>query len=262
MREGLKTGWTDGEIKKHRSIDRLYSSIDRLNLSKHGLKKSIGAFSGARTSALFELTPVGTMRRFNSSIDRLNLSKHNGYFSQSDRLNRWSLTSLTDAYEEKMLTASNGSFELRGLYIYLTPAIWSLLETRDTPYKNISKPSKCKLIKHLGLAQALWVLVLGLALERVWEQGVVPCGWFWSESNRVSRCTGLFGVLVARRHVNDPPTWCGAASTTLYGGRGDPLPLWASSLMENGIKVTVIVFTEETWLPKAILFVSASTTGT
>jgi len=53
------------------------------------------------------------------------------------------------------------------------------------------------------------------------------------------------GVLVARRHVIDPPAWCGAATTTLYGGRGDPLPLWASSLVESGIKVTVIVFIDE-----------------
>ena len=30
--------------------------------------------------------------------------------------------------------------------------------------------------------------------------------------------------------------------------------------VKSGIKVTVIVFTEETWLPEAILFVSASTT--
>ena len=28
---------------------------------------------------------------------------------------------------------------------------------------------------------------------------------------------------MARRHVIDPPAWCGAATTTLYGGRGDPL---------------------------------------
>ena len=28
---------------------------------------------------------------------------------------------------------------------------------------------------------------------------------------------------MARQHVNDSPAWCGAASTTLYGGRGDPL---------------------------------------
>ena len=33
----------------------------------------------------------------------------------------------------------------------------------------------------------------------------------------------ILGVLAARRHVNDPPAWCGAASITLYGGRGDLL---------------------------------------
>ena len=28
---------------------------------------------------------------------------------------------------------------------------------------------------------------------------------------------------MARRHIIDPPAWCGAVTTTLYGGRGDPL---------------------------------------
>ena len=51
-------------------------------------------------------------------------------------------------------------------------------------------------------------------------------------------------------NVIDPPTWCGAA-TSLCGGRGDPHPLWRSSLVESGAKVTVIVFTEETWWPSS-----------
>ena len=58
------------------------------------------------------------------------------------------------------------------------------------------------------------------------------------------------GALKARRHVIDPPTWCGAAMTTLCGGRGDSHSLWRSSLVEPGAKMTVIVFTEETWLPR------------
>ena len=36
--------------------------------------------------------------------------------------------------------------------------------------------------------------------------------------------SAMLGVLVARRQVNDPPAWCGAASTMLCGGRGDPPP--------------------------------------
>ena len=55
------------------------------------------------------------------------------------------------------------------------------------------------------------------------------------------------GALKARRHIIDPPTWCGAAMTILCGGPRDPHPLWRSSLVEPGAKVTVIVFTEETW---------------
>ena len=82
--------------------------------------------------------------------------------------------------------------------------------------------------------------------------------WFSCEPKEDSVRRPL-GALEARRHVIDPPTWCGAATTTLCGGRGDPHLLWANSLVESEIKVTVIVFTEETWLPEAILFVSAST---
>ena len=54
------------------------------------------------------------------------------------------------------------------------------------------------------------------------------------------------GAVKLAGNVIDPPTWCGAATTTLCGGRGDLHPLWRSSLVEPGAKVTVIVFTEET----------------
>ena len=54
------------------------------------------------------------------------------------------------------------------------------------------------------------------------------------------------GALVARWHVINPPTWCGAAMTILYGGRGDPLPSWTSFLVEIEIKVNVVLSTEET----------------
>ena len=57
------------------------------------------------------------------------------------------------------------------------------------------------------------------------------------------------GALVARRHVIDHPTWCGAATTTLCGGRGDPHLLWRSSLVELGAMVIVIVLMKETWWP-------------
>ena len=46
--------------------------------------------------------------------------------------------------------------------------------------------------------------------------------------------------------VNDSPTWCGVAWTILCGGRGDPHLLWRSSLVEIGIKVTVVESAEET----------------
>ena len=55
-----------------------------------------------------------------------------------------------------------------------------------------------------------------------------------------------FGALKLAGNANDPPTWCGAAWTTLCGGCGDPHPLWRSSLVEIGIKVTVVLIMEET----------------
>jgi len=53
------------------------------------------------------------------------------------------------------------------------------------------------------------------------------------------------GALRLAGNVNDPPTWCEAAWTTLCGEHGDPHPLWRSSLVEIGIKVTVVLSTEE-----------------
>ena len=42
-------------------------------------------------------------------------------------------------------------------------------------------------------------------------------------NQQVFQCAGPLEHLVDRRHVIDHPAWCGAATTTLYGGRGDPL---------------------------------------
>ena len=69
--------------------------------------------------------------------------------------------------------------------------------------------------------------------------------WFSYESKEDTVRQPL-GALKLAGNVNDPPTWCGAAWTTLCGGRGDPHPSWASSLVEIGIKVTVVESAEET----------------
>ena len=42
-------------------------------------------------------------------------------------------------------------------------------------------------------------------------------------NQQVFQCAGPLEHLVDRRHVIDPPAWCGAATTTLYGGCGDHL---------------------------------------
>ena len=44
-----------------------------------------------------------------------------------------------------------------------------------------------------------------------------------SVNQQVFRCVNPLEHLVARRHVIDPPAWCGPATTALYEGRGDPL---------------------------------------
>ena len=54
------------------------------------------------------------------------------------------------------------------------------------------------------------------------------------------------GALWLAGNVIDPTTWCGAATTTLCGGRGDPHLLWRSSLVEPGIMMTVVKYAEET----------------
>jgi hypothetical protein len=74
--------------------------------------------------------------------------------------------------------------------------------------------------------------------------------WFSSEPKQELGAPAPWSVKLAG-NVIDPPTWCGAATTPLCGGRGDPHPLWRSSLVEPGAKVTVIVFTEETWWPSS-----------
>ena len=68
--------------------------------------------------------------------------------------------------------------------------------------------------------------------------------WFISEPSQELGAPAPWSVELAD-NVIDPPTWCGVAMTSLYGGRGDPHPLWRSSLVESGIKVTVIEFTGE-----------------
>ena len=57
--------------------------------------------------------------------------------------------------------------------------------------------------------------------------------------------------LEARRQRYRPSDLVWSGDDTLCGGCGDPHPLWRSSLVEPGAKVTVIMFTEETWWPSS-----------
>ena len=74
--------------------------------------------------------------------------------------------------------------------------------------------------------------------------------WFISEPKSRAWCAGTL-EREARRQRHRPSDLVWSGDDTLCGGRGDPHPLWRSSLVEPGAKVTVIVFTEETWWPSS-----------
>ena len=82
-------------------------------------------------------------------------------------------------------------------------------------------------------------------------QGLEPlcCGSLVNQKKSLVRRP--LGAVKLTGNITDPPTWCGAATTTLCRGRGDSHPLWRSSLVEPGAMVTVIVFTKETWWPSS-----------
>ena len=69
--------------------------------------------------------------------------------------------------------------------------------------------------------------------------------WFISEPKQELGAPAPWSVKLTD-NIIDPPTWCGAVTTTLCGGRRDPHPLWRSSLVEPRIKVTVVESAEET----------------
>ena len=83
--------------------------------------------------------------------------------------------------------------------------------------------------------------------------------WFSSEPKEELGAPAPWSCEACRqRHRPSNLVWRG--DDTLCEGRGDPHPLWRSSLVEPGAKVTVIVFTEETWRPSSNNLVIATTT--
>ena len=52
----------------------------------------------------------------------------------------------------------------------------------------------------------------------------------------------ILGVLVACQQVYASPAWCRAAWMALCEGRGDLHPSWRSSIVESGIKVSVVTW--------------------
>ena len=125
------------------------------------------------------------------------------------------------------------------LYIGLTSGYLRLLESRGTPYtlKKTSNSTLSLVITSLRLSTFHESVSARLALERVRAR----CCYLVVGSRVNRTCIqGVLplGVLETRRQVFNPPTWCGAASTIMCGGCGHAHPLWRSSLVESGIKVT------------------------
>ena len=69
--------------------------------------------------------------------------------------------------------------------------------------------------------------------------------WFISEPKQELGAPAPWSVKLAG-NIIDPLTWCGAAMTLCAGDVETPIPLWRSSLVDIGIKVTVIEFPGET----------------
>ena len=74
--------------------------------------------------------------------------------------------------------------------------------------------------------------------------------WFSSEPKQELGAPAPWSF-EARRQRHRPSDLVWSGDDTLCGGRGDPHPLWRSSLVEPGAKLTVIVFTEKTWWPSS-----------
>ena len=75
--------------------------------------------------------------------------------------------------------------------------------------------------------------------------------WFSSEPKQELGAPAPWSLEGSPAMSCDPPTWCGVATTICVGGVETPIFCGRSSLVEPGVKVTVIVFTEETWWPSS-----------
>ena len=71
--------------------------------------------------------------------------------------------------------------------------------------------------------------------------------WFISEPKQELGAPAPWSFEGSPATSCDPPTWCGVATTLCAGDVKTPILCGRSSLVEPGAKVTVIVFTGETW---------------
>ena len=84
------------------------------------------------------------------------------------------------------------------------------------------------------------------------EKACVPCALVLGENDLLYSVCRPLGVLVARRQRQRPSglVWSGV-DKFCAGDVETPLSWWRTFLVEPGAKVTVIVFTEETWWPRS-----------
>ena len=112
-----------------------------------------------------------------------------------------------------------------GLYIWHPPTILELLEARETLYrlKNTFKPTQVHIDQIFRLSTNFVSVSARInSLESVRAR----CCAFWlvlEWTNKYFGTSAPWSIWWLARHVIDPPAWCGAATTILYGGRGDSL---------------------------------------
>ena len=124
------------------------------------------------------------------------------------------------------IIATDGYVLPSSLYKSLTPGLLCLLEFMWSHLrtKEVLQAFQELIDQTLRFRTSFVSESARLAQDSVWEQGLVPCVLCLSEAQACILVCQHLAVLVVRWLVFDPPTWCGAASTILCGGYGDPHP--------------------------------------
>ena len=137
---------------------------------------------------------------------------------------------------------------------------WSLEKSHTHPI-NTSKLIEVLSDQILRVSTCFVSASARLALEvSEWARLCALCFGSRREPPLVLGVPGPWSIGGSPATVIDPPAWCGAAKTSLCGGRGDPHPSWWSSLVEPGPRWPWLCLRKRLGGREAILFVSTSTT--